>query len=189
MNGRRVLGLALLAIGTAAAQASATSDLWLHIRVRDGEEGSKVSLTLPLSVVEAATPLIPDRARSCSHIRIDDRDLSVADMRKIWSELRRHPDADYVTVDGGHQGNGNVRVARRGGYLVMRTRDTDRGGEQVEIKIPVAVVDALLSGGGDRFNVAAAIEALVRQGEGELVTVNGDNETVRMWVDRESESR
>jgi hypothetical protein len=186
MNGRRVLGLALLAIGTAAAQASATSDLWLHIRVRDGEEGSKVSLTLPLSVVEAATPLIPDRARSCSHIRIDDRDLTVADMRKIWSELRRHPDADYVTVDG-H--DGSVRVARRGGYLVMRTRDADRRGEQVEVKIPVAVVDALLSGGGDRFNVAAAIDALVRQGEGELVTVNGDNETVRMWVDRTSESR
>ncbi len=51
------------------------------------------------------------------------------------------------------------------------------------------MVDALLQGSGDRFDLAAAIAALARNGEGELVTVNGDHETVRMWVDGDAAAR
>jgi hypothetical protein len=51
------------------------------------------------------------------------------------------------------------------------------------------VVAALLSGSGDELNVGAALEALVRRGEGELLTVNGDDETVRIWIDARSDRR
>jgi len=195
-----VMGVALLLLGAAAAEAK--TDLWLHIKVHDANEGSRVNITLPLSVVEAATPLIPEEARTAEGLRVDDHDLSVQDLRRIWREVQRQPDATFVTVDGP---NGKVRVARRSGYLLIEAADHRRtalgagdwsqgsqgrhGGERVEVRIPVAVVDALLQGGGDRFDLAAAIGALARTGEGELVTVNGDHETVRMWVDGAAESR
>ena len=57
------------------------------------------------------------------------------------------------------------------------------------MKIPLEVVSALLSGKGDEMNVGAAVQALARRGEGELVTVTGDDETVRIWVDSASETR
>jgi hypothetical protein len=188
-----VMGLALLLMGAAAAEAK--TDLWLHIKVRDGHDDSRVSINLPLSVVEAATPLIPEEARTAGQLRVDGHDLSVQDLRRIWREVQRQPDAAYVTVDEGHT---RVRVARSGGYLLIRAADRDpengrhdRGhaGEHVEVHIPVPVVDALLQGAGDRFDLAAAVAALARTGEGELVTVNGGHETVRMWVDGDAEGR
>jgi hypothetical protein len=191
MSWTTVVGMALMMMGAAAAEAK--TDLWLHIKVRDAGDGSRVSVNLPLSVVEAAAPLIPEEARAAGKVRIDDRDLSIADLRRLWREVQRAPEATFLTID---ESCGKVRVARSGAYLLIKAVDgTGRDGarrhhgERVEVRIPVAVVDALLSGGDDRLNLAGAVEALARTGEGELVTVNGDNETVRLWVDSASEGR
>ena len=197
MTWNSVMGIALLLMGAAAAEAK--TNLWLHIKVHDGNDDSRVSINLPLSVVEAATPLIPEEARTAGQLRVDGRDLSVHDLRRIWREVQHQPDAAYVTIDEGHA---RVRVARSGGYLLIRAADRDtppesggggrdrlRGGEHVDVRIPVPVVDALLQGAGDRFDLAAAVAALARSGEGELVTVNGGHETVRMWVDGDAEGR
>lgn len=194
MTWNSVMGIALLLMGAAAAEAK--TDLWLHIKVHDGNDDSRVSINLPLSVVQAATPLIPEEARTAGQLRIDGHDLSVQDLRRIWQEVQRQPDATYVTIDEGHA---KVRVARSGGYLLIRAvegessegsgrRHSDEG-KHVDVRIPAPVVDALLQGGGDRFDLAAAVAALARTGEGELVTVNGGHETVRMWVDGLSEGR
>jgi hypothetical protein len=199
MSWTSVMGLTLMLMGAAAAEARTA--LWLHIKVHDSGEGSRVSINLPLSVVGAAAPLIPEEARTAGRLRVDDRDLSVEDLRRIWREVRRQPEGTYLTVD---EPEGKVRVARSGGYLLIQAaggaeagrRGHDRHdlhdlrqGEHVEVRIPVPVVDALLAGGGDRFDLAGAIEALAATGEGELVTVNGDHETVRMWVDADAEGR
>src|ERR1700692_2212670 len=202
MTWNSVMGIALLLMGAAAAEAK--TKLWLHIKVHDGNDDSRVSINLPLSVVEAATPLIPEEARTASQLRVDGHDPSVQDLRRIWREVQRQPDAAYVTMDEGHA---RVRVARSGGYLLIRAADRDtpapapapesgggggghdraHAGDHVEVRIPVPVVDALLQGSGDRFDLAAAVAALARTGEGELVTVNGGHETVRMWVDADAE--
>jgi hypothetical protein len=206
MSWTSVMGLTLMLMGAAAAEARTA--LWLHIKVHDAGEGSRVSINLPLSVVEAARPLIPEEARTAGRLRVDDRDLSVEDLRRIWREVRRQPEGSYLTID---EPQGNVRVARSGGYLLIQAaggterpgrpgapgepgsdigrRHHGREGEHVEVRIPEPVVDALLAGGGDRFDLAGAIAALAASGEGELVTVNGDHETVRMWVDAEAEGR
>jgi hypothetical protein len=185
MSWKTVLGVTLMVLGTAVAEAK--TDLWLHIKVREGDDGGRVNINLPLSVVEAATPMIPEEARHSGRLRVDDQDLSVADLRRIWREVQRQPDATFITVD---DSNGRVRVARSGGYLLITAADQGRRhGERVEVRIPAAVVDALLSGADDRFNLAAALTALARNGEGELVTVDGDNETVRMWVDGNADGR
>jgi len=92
MTWNSVMGIALLLMGAAAAEAK--TNLWLHIRVRDGHDDSRVSINLPLSVVEAATPLIPEEARTAGQLRVDGRDLSVQDLRRIWREVQRQPDAE-----------------------------------------------------------------------------------------------
>jgi hypothetical protein len=45
---------------------------------------------------------------------------------------------------------------------------------------------ALLSGSGDRLNISAALKELARHGRGELLTVTGRQEKVRIWIDDES---
>jgi hypothetical protein len=188
MSAKKAMMTALLAVALTAARASAT-DLWLHVKVHDGKEDSHVTINLPLSMVEKASALIPGDAHHHGKIRVEGKDMDVAELRQIWEEVQNRPDATYVTVD---EKDSKVRIAKRGEYLHITTED--RAGhkgrhENVEIKIPVEVVSALLSGKGDEMNVGAAIQALARRGEGELVTVNGDDETVRIWVDSASESR
>ena len=68
------------------------------------------------------------------------------------------------------------------GVSVPGTERSDHGAD-VDVKVPLRVVDALLSGPEGSFDFAAAIEALAAYGPGELVTVRDGDETVRVWID------
>jgi hypothetical protein len=183
----------LFAFALTAARVSA-SDLWLHVKVHDAKEDSHVTVNLPLSMIEKTSALIPAEARSAGKLRMHDKDMDVVQLRQIWNEVKNRPDATYVTVD---EKDSKVRVAKIGDYLSIISKEHSAkdhsgrqgGKENVEVKIPLEVVSALLSGQGDEMNVGAAIQALARRGAGELVTVDGDSETVRIWVDAASESR
>jgi hypothetical protein len=181
---KKTLAIATLALGlgTAGAFAAQTENLWIHIHVKDGKDGN-VSINLPVSMVEKMAKNITTETDGNSKLRFNEEDITVAELREMWNDLRRQPDATFITVDDTHS---KVRVAKRGGYLIVRSRDKQ---EEVEMKIPGTVVDALLSAPGERLDVAAAMRALARHGEGELVTVSGTGETVRIWVDETSETR
>lgn len=187
---RKFLPIALLTLGLGALQARAadTDNLWIHIRVLDAKDG-RVSINLPISVVERMGNVMPSDTgeKGGGRLRFNDEDITVSDLREIWADLRKHPDATFITVD---EADSKVRVAKIRGNLVVRAHEKGSGrDEQVEMKIPGAVVDALLSSPGDQLNVGAAMKALARQGEGEIVTVTGDGETVRIWIDSSSESQ
>jgi hypothetical protein len=192
MNSKKIFGIALVAASMTASAALAGSrsadDLWLHVKVHDSNEDSRVTINLPLSVVEKAGPMIPRQARTSGRIRFEDEDFTIVELREMWREVQRKPDATFVTVD---DRDSKVRIAKRGDTLHVFAVDKGKGkgNEEVEIKIPVAVINALLSGSGEELNIGAAIQALARQGAGELVTVTGDDETVRIWVDDISEAR
>jgi uncharacterized Ntn-hydrolase superfamily protein len=183
MNGKRILGSALIAAALAAGPAGA-ADLWFHVQVDGGRKGEQATINLPLSMVDKIASMISGEARSSGRVRIDDHDYSVAELRRIWQELERGPDATYVTVK---EPDSKVRIAKRGDYLVVEANE--RGGEDVQARVPITVVRALLSGSGDELDVGAALEALARHGAGELVTVTGDDKTVRIWVDGVPEAR
>ncbi len=58
----------------------------------------------------------------------------------------------------------------------------------MDIKVPLTVVEALLSAGKDELDVLAAVRALAAHGDTELVTVKDDKNTVRIWVDSHNTS-
>ena len=190
---RKYLPLALLTLGLGALQAQAaaaanTEGLWIHIRVLDAKDG-RVSINLPISVVERMGNVMPMDSSDTKggRLRFNDEDITVSDLREIWADLRKHPDATFISVD---ETDSKVRVAKIAGNLVVRAHDRKSGrDEQVEMKIPGTVVDALLSSPGEQFNVGAALKALAREGEGDIVTVSGDGETVRIWIDASAESQ
>lgn len=187
---RKFLPIALLTLGLGALQAQAadSDNLWIHIRVLDAKDG-RVSINLPISVVERMGNVLPTDAsdKGNGRLRFNDEDITVSDLREIWADLRKHPDATFITID---EADSKVRVAKIAGNLVVRAHEKGAGrDEKVEMKIPGKVVDALLSAPGEQFNLGAAMKALAREGEGEIVTVTGDGETVRIWIDAQSESQ
>jgi len=186
MNGtKKILGVALLAAGLMAGRTAA-ADLWIHIDVHGDRKGEQANINMPLSMVHNLSGMIPDEARNSRHFRVRDRDYDIADLRRAWRELRNGPDATYLKVN---DADSKVRIAKRGDYLELRATDRGGKGETVEARIPLPVIAALLSGSGDELNLQAALDELAHFGGGELLTVTGDDETVRIWVDRESEGR
>jgi hypothetical protein len=183
-----VAGAALVLAGSAglAAQGpTATTTTgrgaWVHVRVEEGANQSKVSVNLPVSVVDAALQAAPETIASGGHIRLGHHghdDLSVADLRKAWEELKKSGDAEFVTVEEADQ---TVRVSRSGDLVLVHVdKPSDRN--EVRVEVPVDVVDALLSGQGDELNVRAAFTQLQKR-RGDIVRVRDDKSTVRIWID------
>ncbi|HKI01045.1 MAG TPA: hypothetical protein VKK31_03610 [Thermoanaerobaculia bacterium] len=190
MNGKKIFGMTLLAAGLAIGSASA-ADLWIHVKVDGGRHAEQVELNMPLSMIESFAPMLQGKVSGRSRMRLRDRDYDLDELRRVWRQLEDGPDATYVTVN---EPDSKLRIAKRGSYLVMtavdrggRHGDGDRDGESMEARVPVSVMGALLSGSGDGLDVGAALRELGRFGEGELLTVTSDEETVRIWIDDEAD--
>jgi hypothetical protein len=148
------------------------------------QKGSHVNLNFPLSTAISMAGRVADDEHP-GKVRVGDKNMDAKDLRRFWQAVKDSPDADFVTVDGP---DGKVRIAKSGGYLLIRAHDTKTPGSRVDIKVPTAVVEALLSGTGDELDLKAGLEALARQGAGDLMTIDGDHDTVRMWIDHSPES-
>jgi len=166
---------ALLALLLPVAGIAAEADRWIHVRVQDGSD-TNVAVNLPLSVIGPAMDVIPEHVRN---LEIDGTDLSMKDIRAMWAELRNHPNDELVKVDEPDQ---KVTISLSGNYLQVDAS----GEENVQVRIPTAVVDALFSGDGDQLAIGKALEVLSTSGAQELVTVTGSDENVRIWVDSSS---
>ncbi len=161
---------------------------YFHLEIRSAPEGrshgdgqDRVSIDVPVSFVQALVALVPDGIHSTGKIRIDEREISPAQLRRIWREVRKLPEAKIATFE---DREGRLEVSKQGGHLVFRATDPHepRGGQAV-VRIPAPVVDALLSGAPGELDFSAAIDALAKTGRGELVAVSEDRDTVRIWVD------
>ena len=47
----------------------------------------------------------------------------------------------------------------------------------------MGVVDALFSGDGENLNIRAALDELIRTQEGEIVMIEDDETSVRIWIE------
>lgn len=169
-------------LGAAVGVQAQSADAWLHIRVEESQKPSKVSVNLPLSVVEAVIEAAPEKLASKGRIHIHDEQLSLAEMRGIWTELKDAGDTDFVTVESDDE---NVRVRREGDRILVLVDKPGRA-QAVRVEAPVALVDAVLAGEGDEVNVKAAIAAL-RSIRGDVVHVADGDSNVRIWIDEAKE--
>ena len=182
-----LLGLAALYAAPTNAQSGTP---WLHVRVEEKKDTTKVSVNIPLSVVEAVLKASPEFFEKHGKIRIgNDHGLKLADMRKVWKELAAVGDAELVSVESDDE---NVKVMRKGDLVQVFVdnkrkagKDGEKGGETVRVEVPTSLVDALLSGEGEEANVEAAIMELKKR-RGDIVRVHDDDSHVRVWIDEQN---
>lgn len=182
---------AIITPAAAQAQASATEGKWLHVRVIEAGDGESVRVNVPLALAEAILPSIKVKHFDKGKVRIQEHmhgHVKDVDLRAILDAVKTAQDGEFVTVESRKD---NVRVAKRGGYLLVEVREKDKDGkdrEKVDVKVPMTVVEALLSGGKDELDILAAVRALARHGDTELVSVQDSKTTVRVWVDSKNTS-
>jgi hypothetical protein len=174
--------------GSSAQTVSASShDRWLHVRVTNPNSSEEtVRVNVPLELAEKVLPTINhDRMRG-GKVRIEDVDSHGVDLRALIDAVRSSKDGEFVTVQN-H--DSDVRVAKQGGYLLVHVFEKNHPKKsQVEVKVPIKVVDALFSAGKDEVDLVAGLRALSAQGDTELVSVKDNENTVRVWLDSKNAS-
>ncbi len=144
---------------TVTSNTSSTSERWLHVRVISSDsKGETVRVNVPLEMAEKVLPAINKDRLHNGKVKFDDHEMDGVDLKALLDAVRTSKDGEYVTVQGS---DSDVRVAKQNGYMFVHITDkrsyhsakdgksSDRS--QVEVKIPMKVVDALFSAGLARF--------------------------------------
>lgn len=181
---KRILPLLVILLLTAALVSAQMADRWLHVRVeKTGEKPESVRVNIPLRVAEKLLLAIHMDVLRGGKLEARHFHKYDIDLRAILEAVREMEDGEFVTVESGDK---TVRVAKEQGYLIAKVREKDKEGKEtqkVDVKLPLTVVEALLSGEESELDVLAAVRALNEHGDEVLVTVVEKNETVRVWVD------
>jgi hypothetical protein len=173
----------------AAAQTSSTpsatstsKDRWLHVRVVSSDaKGETVRVNVPLELAEKVLPTINKDRIHDGKVKIDSAHVNDVDLHALVDAIRTTKDGEFVTVQSN---DCDVRVAKESNHLIVHVLDKNSSKKsRVEIKVPMKVIDALFSAGKDELDLVAALHALSAQGDTELVSVKGDDNTIRVWLD------
>jgi sugar phosphate isomerase/epimerase len=178
------------------------ADRWFHVKVEEaGADGETVRINMPLSLAEKVLPVIHTHNLHEGKVKIGKGDVHDVDLRAIMDALRTTPDNEFITIEGKHE---NIRVAKAGGNLLIKVRDSKAkaetkataeakakaaaktAAETVDVTVPFPVVEALLSAGEGELDVLAAVRALAAVGDTVLVAVDDGHDKVRIWVDSQN---
>ena len=175
-----VAAAALLCLGGLPSAQDAPQP-WIHVEVVGGDGGGNASVNLPLAAAEVLASMIPPDRIGGGAIQLTDSGVSVSipAVRKMWGQLMAAGDAEFITIE---QEDDIVRVARSGEEIEIRMARGGEATETAEMRLPVAVVDALLSGDGDSLNLRAALDQLSEL-RGDIVRVREDERRIRVWID------
>jgi hypothetical protein len=201
------------AMSLAAPKETGGREPWIHVEVREaGGDRASVNVNVPFALADAALASLGDDIGSNitfgrhhgRHVHAgddaedsgdrvetergdDNPDLSIADLRRMWKAMRDSGEADYVTVKDDQE---KVHIWREGDLVRVDVEDRsgDDHGEKVQVRVPVGVMDALLSGEGEQLDVRAAVNGLKGLKGGEIVRVEGGGDFVRVWIDDNPDS-
>lgn len=167
------LALAVPVAGTAALLSADYVIVDVHERAKSGVH---MTVPVPIALVETALSFAPDDARRVELPPEAAEHMTAA--RRLVDELRRQPDFELVRVE---EADERVVVRKVGDALEVDVNG--KRGEDVHVRLPLAVASEVLSQArSGRLRTAAVLGAL-RQAKGELVhVVDSDTEVrVRVW--------
>ena len=166
------------ALATVVTQEPAKPQPWLHVQIENNDAaGETVGVNLPVGAATALLSMAPNTVVENGQLQVGPQyGLSVSALRDLWNGLRHAGDTKLVTVQ---HGTASIRVARVGDRVEVRVDEAD---ETVLAEVPVAVLDALLSGDGEALNIDAALETLSGF-RGEIVHVTEKDRQIRVWID------
>jgi hypothetical protein len=175
-----------------AASASSGAERWLHVAVDcKDDKGERVRVNIPISLARSVLGSVQHGRLNHGIVHIENAHMNDVDMRAILKAVKAAQDGEFVTVEAKET---NVQVRKLGGMLLIHVMDKSgrhvhinrskpAGEENVDVRVPIEVADALFSGNPDELNVGAALDLLARHEQLELVSVKDAENTVRVWMD------
>jgi hypothetical protein len=149
--------------------------------INANSKGETVRVNVPLDMAEKVLPAIDHDRLHNGKVRIGCMDCDGVDVRTLFEAVRTAKDGEYVTVQSN---DADISVMKKDGQMLVHVHDKNRSKDsRIEVKVPMKVVEALLSGTKDELDIVAGLHALAGQGDVELVSVKDDQNTIRVWLD------
>ena len=180
----------------AAAAAPSGAERWLHVKVDSTDDrDERVRVNVPLSLARTVLNSVQHGKLDHGVVHIDHIHMDDVDVRGIVKALKSAQDGEYVTVE---KHDCTVHVSKQSGMLLIHVTDhgaakhdradadqseRPRRHQNVDVRVPLEVADALFSGSSDELNVGAALDLLARHEKIELVSVKDGEQTVHIWMD------
>lgn len=176
-----ILAVALMVTAVVRAQAAQT-DRYIHVKI-DGLDGKteSVSVCLPVNIAAVIVSSVNNNQVSHGRLRLGQTEISGVDVRSILDAVRSSPDGQVITMKS-H--NKDIQVSKAKGQLIIRsTDDQSEDHHAIEARVPIAVIDTMLSaGGGQEINIGAGLRALATQGDTELITYKDSHQNMHIWL-------
>jgi len=152
---------------------------WINIHVVEQKEQANVQVHLPLSIVDAAVKAIDTKEMHLGKVKLPIKETDI-DFVNLFKEIKNAPDGDYVKVDSKEA---NVIVAKKKGMIYINVDEKEGDKAKVEIKIPDAILDAITVDENNELDISNIFSVLQNYSTGDLVTVQADGTSVRIWIE------
>lgn len=164
------------------ATTSASGDRWLHVRVvSTNGKNETVKVNVPVDLAVKVLPAIDHDRLHNGRVRIGCMECEDVDIRTLFDAVKGAKDGEFVTVQSR---DADISVAKKEGTFLVHVQDKKKSKDsRVEVKVPMKVMEALLSAGKDELDLVAGLRVLAAQGDMELVSVKDDENTIRVWLD------
>ena len=172
-----VVILILISVSTVAVQESQS---WLHVQIEDegvSGDAQDFNIDLPLRAVSGILGMVPNTLVENGQLRFsEEQRLEVAAFREVWQKLQSTGEDEFVSQ---LREKVSIRVVRIGERIDIFIEED---GEVIQVDVPMAVVDALLSDDVNRLNIDAALDVL-RGLRGESIYLTEPYRRIRVWID------
>ena len=176
---KKTLIIAAVVTLMVAGTAAASDGPWLNVHVTEADSNTKVKVHLPLNLVLTVIEGINVDGFDAGKVKLEMDDADI-DWVPILAGIKDAPLGEYVTVESD---DADVVVTRTTGGMMVTVDEKGHDHAQVQVNIPSELIDAFRIDEENRLDIAALLRGFESLPEGDLVRVNSDEATVRVWVE------
>lgn len=176
---RKTFFIATLIILTFSFTFAEEKIRWINVHVSDPAEETDVQIHLPFSLISAAVQSVKTEEFDQGKVKLHLEDTEI-DIVSLLQEIKKAPDGDYVKVE---DKDANVIITKKAGTIFINV--TEKSGEKakVKVKIPETLLDAVKIDENNQLDIAAMLSALENVASGDLLTVDADGTSIRIWIE------
>ena len=179
MNRKLWTLVAVVALLVAPAVNAEETTRWVNVHVTENSSNTNVEVHLPLNLVLTVLRNVDVENFHGGHVDLELDDVDI-DFPEIFKAMKDAPDGKFVTVTSDEA---DVNVRKEAGTLYVTVNQKEDEMAQVEVTMPMSMMDALSFGEENTLDVAALLESFDQLPDGELVKVTSKEANVRVWIE------
>jgi len=180
MKTKVVTLIAVAALLAAPAAYAGDETRWVNVHVTENSSNTNVEVHLPLNLVLTVLRNVDVENFHGGHVDLElDDDMDI-NFPEIMAAVKDAPDGKFVTVTSDEA---DVSVHKQAGTLFVTVNQKEDEMAQVEVTMPMEMMDALTFGEENTLDVAALLQSFDKLPNGELVKVTSNEVNVRVWIE------